>query len=396
LISKTKLHALIHLKKKLIVGLISGTSADGIDAALIEVRNSGAKTRFHQRAFLTQPYPKGLKKLLFEQSDPATSGVDMIARCDFLLGELFAEAALRVAKKAGVSMEQVDLIGSHGQTIHHLPVPVRLHGKQIRATSQIGNISVIAKRTGAVTVGDFRPADIAAGGTGAPLVPFFDFLALRSTKAHRASLNIGGIANITVLPRACTLDHVYAFDTGPGNMIIDGLMRALFNKDFDTGGAAAARGKIVPKLLSHMMRHTYFRKSIPKSTGRELFGETYVRGILSRFGDHDRHDLLATATEFTALAIYDQYLRFIRRRTPVAELIVSGGGIHNASLMASLRRYFGEIRVSTSASYSIDPDAKEAVCFALLANETVCGNPSNVKGATGANRSTVLGTIAIP
>ena len=229
MISKTKLHALIHLKKKTIVGLISGTSADGIDAALIEVRGNGAKTKFRQIAFLTQPYPDGLKKLIFEQSEPATSGVDTIARCDFLLGELFAMAALRVAKKAGVRIDDVNLIGSHGQTIHHLPIPVRLHGKQIRATSQIGNISVIAKRTGAVTVGDFRPADIAAGGTGAPLVPFFDFLALRSSSAHRASLNIGGIANVTVLPRACTLDDVYAFErAGPGNMIIDSLMRALF------------------------------------------------------------------------------------------------------------------------------------------------------------------------
>jgi anhydro-N-acetylmuramic acid kinase len=394
--SKTALHALIHLKKKLVVGLISGTSADGIDAALVEVRESGVKTRFHQLAFLTQPYPEGLKKLLFAQSDPATSGVDTIARCDFLLGELFADAALRVAKKAGVKSGDIDLIGSHGQTIHHLPLPVRLHGKRIRATSQIGNISVIAKRTGAVTVGDFRSGDIAAGGTGAPLVPLFDYLALRSASSHRASLNIGGIANITVLPRACSLDEVYAFDTGPGNMIIDGLMRSLFRREFDAGGETAAQGKILPRLLGPMIRHSYFRNPVPKSTGRELFGEKYVRGILAHFGKNDRYDLIATATEFTALSIYQQYLKFIRPRTPVAELIVSGGGIHNVTLMASLSRYFTPIRVSTSASHGIDPDAKEAVCFALLANETISGNPSNVKGATGAKRSTVLGTIAIP
>jgi anhydro-N-acetylmuramic acid kinase len=377
------MHALERLfskKKKLVIGLMSGTSADGIDAALAEITGSGAGTRLRLLAFRTYPYVRGYKEFLLKNSAVGHARIDELARLNILIAEFCADAARRIARSAGKRMSEIDLIGSHGQTVHHLPVSKRMFGKSIRATLQLGSPSVIAKLTGVVTIG----------------VPYFDYLMLRSTAKSRGVLNIGGIANITILPKSCSLRDVIAFDTGPGNMVIDGLMKRLYGKAYDSSGRTARNGRLLPHLLHSMMQHPYFRIKPPKSTGRELFGETFIDGILKRTRGKPAEDIIATVTEFTALSIFWHYATYIRRRIKIQELFVSGGGVHNVYLLDALRRYFSGVSVSPTEATNISSDAKEAICFAVLANEAAAGNPANVPGATGARRPTVLGTICLP
>ncbi|MBI5215006.1 MAG: anhydro-N-acetylmuramic acid kinase [Ignavibacteriae bacterium] len=383
-------------KKKLIIGLMSGTSADGIDAALTEIVGNGIQTRVNVLAFETFPYPTGFKKFLLKNSDANTARLDDVARLNFLIGELFADAVIALCKKANVNIENIDLIGSHGQTIQHLPETKKLFGKDIRATLQVGEPSVIAKRTGIVTVGDFRVADVAVGGTGAPLVPYVDYLLFRSEKKNRALLNIGGIANITVLPKSCSLDEMSAFDTGPGNMAIDALMKKFYNRAYDMNGEVASSGNLIPELLHRMMEHSYLKMKPPKSTGREMFGELFVKEILAHSKRKPTEDIITTVTEFTALSVFEAYLLFIKKKTKIEELIVSGGGVHNSYLMNSLQKYFSEARVSSIEKFGMSSDAKEAVAFAILANETIAGNASNVPNATGASKQTMLGKVCLP
>jgi anhydro-N-acetylmuramic acid kinase len=383
-------------KKKNVIGLMSGTSADGIDAVLVELKDSGTKTKIRQTAFYTFPYDSKLKEFILRNSSAETARLDDIVRLNILLGELFADAANRIIRKAGLKNTDIDLIGSHGQTIQHLPESKKFFGKQISATLQIGDPAVIAKRTGIVTVGDFRVADVAVGGSGAPLVPYFDYLMFRSAKHNRGLLNIGGIANITIIPKRAELKDVFAFDTGPGNMLIDGLMRRLFNKPFDEYGKTAFGGKINPGLLRWLSSDSYFKKSPPKSTGREYFGEVLSDKILKRYKNIPPEDYITTVTELTALTVYESYLKFIRRKVKLDEIIVSGGGVHNIYLMHALQRYFCSVKVKAVESVGYSSDAKEAICFAVLANETISGNPANVVRATGAKRHTILGKICLP
>ncbi|MBA4312417.1 MAG: anhydro-N-acetylmuramic acid kinase [Chlorobiaceae bacterium] len=389
------LEKLFRKKKKNVVGLMSGTSADGIDAALVEISGSGENSHLRLIKFITVPYPKGYKEVLLKNSDERTAKLDEIARLDMLIAEFFADAVKILSRKAAIPMNKIDLIGSHGQTIHHLPNPIHLFGKKIRSTMQIGNSSAIAKLTGIVTVGDFRMGDVAVGGTGAPLVPYFDFIMFRSKKISRALLNIGGIANITILPKNCTINQVTAFDTGPGNMIVDGLMQKLYNKPFDKNGKIASSGKLIPLLLQQLMTHPYLWMLPPKSTGRELFGINLIDAILNKHKSAPKQDIIATVTEFTALSIYLNYLKFVQPKTKIDESLVSGGGVHNKYMMDALKRYFGKIKIGTVENI-IPSDAKEAVCFAMLANELIAGNPTNMPSVTGAKKRTLLGTIALP
>lgn len=383
-------------KTKLVVGLMSGTSADGIDAVVVEIRGSGERTGLRQRAFQTFRFPAGFKSFLLKNSDARTARLDDVARLNVLLGMLFADAARRIVRRAGVRLADIDLIGSHGQTIQHLPEKRRLFGKYVGATLQIGSPSVIAKHTGIVTVGDFRLGDIAVGGNGAPLVPYFDYIMFRSASLTRALLNIGGIANLTVLPRRCTVNDVWAFDTGPGNMIIDGLMRKWFGRPYDTSGALAIRGQLIPELLRWLMSHPYLNEKPPKSTGREVFGEVLIRKIVQRSKRRRKQDVVATVSEFTALSVCEGYLRFVHPAMKLDGLLVSGGGAHNTYIMERLRRYFSPLPVMPVNEPGFTSDSKEAVCFAVLANETVAGNPANVPRATGARSASVLGTICLP
>jgi len=382
-------------KSKLVVGLMSGTSADGIDAALVRISGCGTSTRLAQLAFAAYPYPEGLRKLVLDNSLPGRGSVDLLCQLNVLLAHLFADAVKKIARKARVRLSAIDLIGSHGQTVHHLPRPRRAFGKVIRSTLQIGDPSTIAKLTGIPTVGDFRPADMAVGGEGAPLVPYFDYLLFRSKTKNRILLNIGGIANLTALPKNCSVMQVSAFDIGPGNMIIDALMMKLYGRNYDAHGRIALKGSIVPWLLFDLMSHPYFRRRPPKSTGREVFGGTLLPSILKYKAKLRREDLIATVTELTAFSVFDQYNRFVADRMSADEVLVSGGGVHNRAIMHALKDYFRPARVRALESAGFSSDAKEAVCFAVLANETVSEHPGNIPGVTGAARPVVLGKICL-
>jgi anhydro-N-acetylmuramic acid kinase len=385
---------IIQKPRRRIVGLMSGTSADGVDAALVEVEGSGVGTKARLIAFECLPYPPALRADVLALCDATTGRVDQVCRMNALLGEWFSEAARRVVRKAGLEMADVDLIGSHGQTIHHLPEPTQMHGYAVRSTLQVGDPCVIAERTGVATVGDFRVRDVAAGGQGAPLVPLVDYLLYRSETAGRAMLNVGGIANATILPAACGLEDVYAFDLGPGNMVIDRLMDRITGgrASYDEGGQVAGTGRVHPGLLSELMTHPFFSLPPPKSTGREDFGAAYADAFLARARDWGLSDAdaVATATAFTAQAVADGLRRFVRE--PVQEVIVSGGGARNETLMSLLRARLRGVRGIEEVGGSTE--AKEALAFAVLANETLAGGPGNVPRVTGASHPAVLGKIA--
>lgn len=383
-------------KSKLVVGLMSGTSLDGVDAVLLRLTGKGVTTKFKQLAFVEHAFPRGLRTLVLRNSAPETSRVDDIARLNFFLADLYAEAVKRVAKRGRVKLSQIAVIGSHGQTIQHLPKPHRMFGRTIRSTMQVGDPSVVATLTGVPTVGDFRAADMAVGGQGAPLVPYFDWLAFRSRSKNRILLNVGGIANMTVLPKNCPAERIYAFDTGPGNMIVDALMQELYDKPYDRNGKMAAKGMVSLELLQRMAKHPFLKARPPKSTGREEFGREYVGEFLRHAKRYDREDIITTAAQFTAYAVYDAYRRFVEKRVKVDEIIVSGGGAKNAFIVDRLRRYFGSRKVKLIDEFGISSDAKEAICFAILANETMAGRPTNLPRVTGAMKRVVLGKICRP
>jgi anhydro-N-acetylmuramic acid kinase len=381
---------------RLVAGLMSGTSLDGVDAVLLRISGSGATTTVQKVAHIHRAFPPSLRLLLLRNSRPETSRVDQIARLNVVLAVRYASAVRDLARAARIAPGRIALIGSHGQTIQHLPAPASLAGTRVRATLQIGDPSIVATLTGITTVGNFRPADMAVGGQGAPLVPYVDWLLFRPASRDRVLLNLGGIANITVLPRRCTREQVTAFDTGPGNMIIDALMQLLYNRGMDRDGMTGRRGMIVHELLAWMKRHPYLRRRAPKSTGREEFGDAFVSRMMARGRGYDRADLIATAAEFTAWSVHDACTRLVSRGAKPAELIVSGGGVRNAAIMEGLRRYFGDGVVRRIEDYGMSYDAKEAVCFAILANETLHGRPANLPSVTGARRPVVLGVVCTP
>lgn len=375
---------------------MSGTSADSIDAALVTVTGNGVTTRLRVESFISYSYPKGYRDYVLGLSQPGGGSVDELCRLNMLSAQFFADAAQAVAAQAGLPLSRINLIGSHGQTVHHLPAPKKMFGKQVRATLQLGDPSAIAKLTGVITVGNFRAGDVALGGEGAPLVPYFDAIMFRSPRKNRLLLNIGGIANVTLLPQKCSVNKVSAFDTGPGNMMIDAVAQRLFGKTYDAGGAIAARGDIIVEPIRRVVQLPYFRKAPPKSTGRELFGAVLVDELLAMMHGARPEDIVATITEMTPLTIYQQYARYLRPQCVVDELIVSGGGSRNRIIMEALGRYFSPAAVMVSDDLGLSSDAKEAVCFAILANETICGNAANLPRVTGASRATILGSINLP
>jgi anhydro-N-acetylmuramic acid kinase len=386
-----ELLALRELEARCIVGLISGTSADGIDAALCEVRGSGEATRVRALAFETVPIEAQIKHRIWSLPDGAAQNV---CGLNFLLGEAFARAALAVIARAGVPRAEVHLIGSHGQTARHQPPGP---GVAVPSTLQIAEGAVIAERTGLPVVCDFRVADVAAGGHGAPLIPLVDYLLFRHPTRVRALLNLGGIANITLL--GATMSEVLAFDTGPANMALDAVARAASGGEtsFDRDGALAAAGHPDRALLDELLAHPYFALPPPKSTGRELFGRGFVYPLLDRYAGR-LADLQATLVELTAESIGLAVERFLLPRGAIAELLVSGGGVHNPCLMARLAARLGRasIAVASLAEAGMDPDAKEAIGFAVLANETLHCHQGNIPSATGARGPRVLGKLVLP
>jgi anhydro-N-acetylmuramic acid kinase len=377
-----------------IVGLMSGTSLDGIDAALIRVNNSGVRTEIDIIEFITYPFPKDVEEEILQSLSVDTSNVQLICSLNFKLGKLFADAVKEVCKKARLPLEQLDLIGSHGQTIYHQPIQEQ---NWIPSTLQIAEPSVIAYETNTTVISNFRTMDVAAGGQGAPLVPYTEYVLYRSETKGRLLQNIGGIGNVTVLPKQASLDELYAFDTGPGNMIIDEICRQLFSVEYDEGGNLAKKGKINEQLLSYCINHPYIMSPPPKTTGRELFGKQYVDILLNKFNSLSSHDILATITMFTAKSIVENYCKFIFPQVKIDEVIVGGGGSYNKTLLNMIQSLLGEsIQVYTQEELGYSSEAKEAVAFALLANETYHGNASNVPNATGAKHAVILGNVSFP
>ena len=367
---------------------MSGTSVDGVDVALAEISGRGLATRARLLSFKTYPYEQPMRKRIFKLF---SAGAEEVCEMNFVLGEVLADCALKFLCLQGLPPDRVDFIGSHGQTVFHLSG----HGERRNSTLQIGEGAVIAARTGVITVCDFRPADIAAGGTGAPLVPYADFVLFRKRKIVRALLNLGGIANVSVIPEK--LADVVGFDTGPGNMITDGLVRikSRGRKKWDPQGQAAARGNVDGALLGELMAHPYLSRKPPKSTGRETFGEAFVRNLWQRGKGMPFENLMATATYFTASSILLGFQEFIFPKFAVKEIYVSGGGMQNRTLMAMLGTLFQPIPVRPLDELGVDGDAKEALAFALLADATIQGLPANVPNATGATRPAVLGKIVL-
>lgn len=377
----------------LALGIMSGTSADGIDVAL--VRFAGRKASLENHAAF--PFPRAVQKAILSLGEgrPVTTGD--ISQVNFLLGELFANAAVRACKKFGVRAAQIEVIGSHGQTVFHQGALVPFLGRRVASTLQIGEPSVIAARTGVTTVGDFRPADMAAGGQGAPLVPFVDFLLYRHARIGRAALNIGGIANVTVIPAGAELADVFAFDTGPGNIVMDALVRHFSGgrNAFDRNAQMAGEGALLPGLLEALLRDKYFAEPPPKTAGREQYGAKYVETLLTHREARRAkpQDVIRTATILTALSILDGFHRFIAPKAEISELIVSGGGARNPLLMAQLESGLNGVQVRDAGELGVPADAKEAFAFAILAHETLRRRPANVPGATGAKRPAILGKV---
>lgn len=377
----------------LALGIMSGTSADGIDVALVRTAGRGASLE----NFASFPFRPGVQNSILRLAEGRSVTTAEISQLNFLLGEVFADAALAACKKFGVPPPQVDVIGSHGQTVFHQGTPAVFNGRRIASTLQIGEPSVIAQRTGITTVGDFRPADIAAGGHGAPLVPFVDYMLYRHPRIGRVALNIGGIANVSVIPAGAALADVFAFDTGPGNMAIDALVRnySRGRERFDRNAEMASRGTLLPGLLRALLADRYFSQPPPKTTGREQYGEAYLRKILSHSEARRAkpEDVVRTATILTALSIVDAFHRCVAPKAKIEELVVSGGGAHNPLLMAQIESGLAGVKLRDAGELGVPADAKEAFAFAILACETLRRRPANVPGATGARKPAVLGKV---
>jgi anhydro-N-acetylmuramic acid kinase len=370
---------------------------------MVEVTGPSDHPQVKLRAFITAPYPAHLRGRLLRVASGEASTSAEISELNFLTGESFARAALAVCRMARVRPQELAAIGSHGQTIFHQGKAItalQAHGtaSTVPSTLQIGEPAVIAERTGSRVVADFRAADMAAGGEGAPLVPLVDYLLLRDSKVGVIALNIGGIANLTVIPPGARQEEVYGFDTGPGNMVIDAVARdgTGGRKRFDRDGRMASRGIVIDEILKSALRLPFFRRRPPKSAGREQFGAEFVSQYFRAGQGASINDLLATATELTARSIALAIRRFVPFGKHAWQMVVSGGGVHNRFLLERLAAHLPTVSICTSDDFGLPADAKEAMAFALLADRTLHGLPGNLPRVTGACRSVVLGKRVEP
>jgi len=385
----------------IVAGVMSGTSADGINVALVQTgarvrRQSHANSRtldFKLLGHAEYPYSKHVRDSVLRAMNAERASVADLARLNFLLAELYSEAVLATQRRFG---HKVELVGCHGQTLYHQGDPAPFLGRKISATWQTGEGAVIATRVGAPVVSDFRPADIAAGGKGAPLVPFLDYFVYRDKCVGRIVQNIGGIGNLTAIPAMASSQQVIAFDTGPGNMVIDAVTERLFGKSYDRDGQIAASGAALEHVIRDLLRMPFFARKPPKTTGREEFGREFVQQLIQRCGRAKKPDIVATATALTARSIAEAVQRFVLRRGSFVEFVVSGGGTKNPTLLAMLANELRELKLTirTSDEFGLPSEAKEAAAFALMAYETWNRRPSNVPSATGATRPAILGKIS--
>ncbi|CAM5795209.1 MULTISPECIES: anhydro-N-acetylmuramic acid kinase [Brevibacillus] len=393
-------------KKHALIGLMSGTSLDGVDAALVEIltddREEIESVRLQKFHYL--PYSDELREWVKSLCSVDTARLDKLTAVHYGLAEWYAHAVRELLKKADLSPEAIDAVCVHGQTVWHIDRPVPFPGPEgmtnVRASLQIGELSTLAERTGIPVVGNFRARDLAAGGVGAPLVPYADYVLFRHSEKGRLLQNIGGIANVTVLPAGAAIQEVTAFDTGPGNMVIDEIIQLLTDGKlrYDESGAMAAGGTVSSELLSGLLSDPYYRLAPPKSTGREVYGKAFAARLCSdaRALGLSAEDIAATATALTAASIADAYRHFVFPHARVHEVIVSGGGAHNKTLLRMLRDELPDgIALTTAQAYGVPDDAKEAIAFAVLGHETLMGRPSNVPSVTGAKRAVPLGNICL-
>ena len=379
-----------------VIGLMSGTSADGMDAVLAEISGSGLQTRVRTLGFVSLPYTDEERETIIRLASGNSGGSRELTLFHFWLGQRSLEACLAVCEAAGVSPDTVDLVGSHGQTLYHLPLAEPYLGRPVRGTLQLGEASVICEGLGCPVVSDFRVRDLAAGGQGAPLVPYAEYLLYRREAETVGLQNLGGIGNLTVLPAGGKPEDTFAFDTGPGNMVIDQLAERLTGgaKRFDANGELAAAGRVSEPLLAWMLQDPYLKKAPPKTTGREAYGSGYVDALLRRAEEYrlSREDILATVTRFTAACVGIAVRDFCAVKPDF--LVAGGGGCRNAALMKDLRAELN-IPVLTNEDLGLDSDAKEAVAFAVLANECVHGRSNNLCSVTGAPHPVVMGKISL-
>jgi anhydro-N-acetylmuramic acid kinase len=405
----------------LVLGMMSGTSVDGIDVSLVQISGASPNLQIKLLNHTSVAFSAAVRKEILRVAEQTPISSGELSQLHFRLGHIYADAALAACKKFRISPRKIDLVGNHGQTIFHQGKAVPYLGAQTASTLQIGEGAIIAARTGITTVSDFRPADIALGGNGAPLVPFADYALYRHPKLGRISLNIGGISNVTIIPASATPGKIFAFDTGPGNMLIDALVSHFTHgrQRFDKGAALAQQGRVIPALLDELLRDAYLKLPPPKSTGREYYGAAYIKKLLALGKKHHAkpNDLIRAATLFTALSIVDALNRFVLPKHKIHQLIVSGGGAQNPLLLAQLSALLGAqiaspvgardivpvpskmkpssaIEVFPSAKLNVPTDAKESLAFALLAYETFHQRPSNIPSATGARGPAILGKIS--
>lgn len=390
------LSAILSKPSVLAIGLMSGTSADGMDAALVEITGCGLSTRVKQLGFVSLPYPDEVRSAILRLAGGESGGSHELSLFHFLLGRLSLEACLAVCEASGISPTEVDFVGSHGQTLYHAPVPEAYLGHQVCATLQLGEPSVICEGLGCPVVSDFRVRDMAAGGLGAPLVPYTEYLLYRSETETVGLQNIGGIGNLTVLPKGGALADTYAFDTGPGNMVMDQLVERMTDgkQRYDKDGALAALGRVDDSLLAFLLDDPYIIKSPPKTTGREAYGHAYVDRLMDRGRGLGLScaDMLATAAYFTAECVRIAVERFCPDRPD--RVVVGGGGSRNPTLMRFLSQAL-PMTVQTNEELGLDSDAKEAVAFAILANECLHGIENNVPAATGARHPVIMGKVSL-
>jgi anhydro-N-acetylmuramic acid kinase len=381
----------------IVAGVMSGTSADGINVALVRLNSSPSRARtpsLHYLAHAEYPYPKQVRRAVLAAMNATRASVADLARLNFLLAELYADAVLASQRRFHLKAE---LVGCHGQTLYHQGEAAAFMGRKLTVTWQTGEGAILAARVGVPVVSDFRPADMAAGGKGAPLVPFLDFLLYRDSRVGRVVQNIGGIANFTAIPAGASADRVIAFDTGPGNMVIDAVMQRLFGKPYDRDGKIAGSGTPLDDVINDILRAPFFRLKPPKTAGREEFGREFTLEFIRRCGGADKRDIVATATALTSRSIADALRRFVVRRTSTyRDFIVSGGGANNPILIAMLANELRPIglRIRSSDEFGLPSEAKEAAAFALLAFQTWNRRTSNLPSATGAKRPAILGKIS--
>ena len=387
----------------IVAGIMSGTSADGINVALIRCvwrgrprprSSESTNPSFKFLAHAEYPYPKAVRQAVLQAMNASHASVANLARLNFLLAELYAEAVLATQRRFQV---KAGLIGCHGQTLYHQGEPARFLGRNLAVTWQTGEGAVIAARVGVPVVSDFRPADMAAGGKGAPLVPFLDYLLYRDPQVGRIVQNIGGIANLTAIPAGASSQRVVAFDTGPGNMVIDAVTDRLFGQPYDRDGRIAASGAVLEPVVAGVLGLPFFRRKPPKTAGREQFGREFAQQFVKRCGRASKPVVVATATALTARSIADALRRFVLLPSGrFREFVVSGGGANNPTLLAMLANELRPLHLTIRASdeFGLPAEAKEAAAFALLAYQTWNQRPSNIPSATGAKRPAILGKIS--